>query len=83
LRFVTLIPVVLVVAAVLKIGSSALDQRLSARPLAREISSLETHRLPLAVYAVSRETEYGLAFYRNQQVIRYEWGGIPARNIWW
>jgi 4-amino-4-deoxy-L-arabinose transferase-like glycosyltransferase len=77
LRFVTLIPVVLVVAALLKIGSTALDQTLSARPLAREISSLETHRLPLAVYAVSRETEYGLTFYRNQQVIRYEWGRIP------
>ena len=80
LRFVTLIPVVLVVAAVLKIGSTALDQTLSARPLAREISSLETHRLPLAVYAVSRETEYGLTFYRNQQVIRYEWGRIPAEE---
>jgi 4-amino-4-deoxy-L-arabinose transferase-like glycosyltransferase len=80
LRFVTLIPVVLVVAAVLKIGSPALDQTLSARPLAREISSLETHRLPLAVYAVSRETEYGLTFYRNQQVIRYEWGRIPAEE---
>jgi 4-amino-4-deoxy-L-arabinose transferase-like glycosyltransferase len=80
LRFVTLIPVVLVVAAVLKIGSPALDQTLSARPLARQISSLETHRLPLAVNAVSRETEYGLTFYRNQQVIRYEWGRIPAEE---
>jgi hypothetical protein len=80
LRLVTLIPVVLVVAAVLKIGSTALDQTLSARPLAHEISSLETHRLPLAVYAVSREIEYGLTFYRNQQVVRYEWGAIPAEE---
>ena len=80
LRFVTLIPVVLAVAAVLKLGSSPLDQALSARPLAREISSIEAHPLPLAVYGVSRELEYGLTFYRNRQTIRYEWGNIPAEE---
>jgi hypothetical protein len=78
LRFVTLIPVVLAVAAVLKLGSSPLDQALSARPLAREISSIEAHPLPLAVYGVSRELEYGLTFYRNRWTIRYEWGNVPA-----
>ncbi|HEY6465762.1 MAG TPA: glycosyltransferase family 39 protein [Candidatus Acidoferrales bacterium] len=77
LRFVTLIPVLLSVAAVLKIGSSALDQTLSARPLAREISSMEAHPLPLSVYGVPREMEYGLAFYRNQPIPRYEAGTIP------
>jgi 4-amino-4-deoxy-L-arabinose transferase-like glycosyltransferase len=80
LRFVTLIPVVLAVAAVLKVGSTALDQTLSARPVARQIRSLEMRRLPLTVYGVSRETEYGLSFYRNQQVIRYKWGEIPAEE---
>ena len=78
LRFVTLIPVVLVVAAVLKIGSPAIDQTLSARPLAVELASVDTHRLPLAVCGVSRELEYGLAFYRNQQIARYEAGDVPA-----
>jgi 4-amino-4-deoxy-L-arabinose transferase-like glycosyltransferase len=78
LRFVTLIPVLLSVAAVLRIGSTALDQTLSARPLAREIASVEMHPLPLAVYGVPRELEYGLAFYSNQPIPRYEWGGIPA-----
>ena len=34
LRFVTLIPVVLSVAAVLKLGAASIDQKLSARPLA-------------------------------------------------
>ena len=66
LRFVTLIPVVLTVGAVLKLGSAALDQTLSARPLALEIAAIETHPLPLAVYHVRRELEYGLTFYRNQ-----------------
>ena len=74
LRFVTLIPVVLSVAAVLKLGTTAIDQKLSARPLAIELASVETHQLPLAVCGASREVEYGLAFYRNQVVARYEIG---------
>ena len=78
LRFVTLIPVVLSVAAVLKLGSVSVDQTLSTRPLAIELAGVETHQLPLAVYGVPREMEYGLAFYRNQTVVRYEAGGIPA-----
>jgi hypothetical protein len=78
LRFVTLIPVVLSVAAVLKLGSTSMDQTLSARPLAHTIAEAEMHQLPLAVYGVSREIEYGLTFYRNQTTLRYETGGIPA-----
>jgi len=78
LRFVTLIPVVLSVAAVLKLGSVSVDQTLSTRPLATELAGVETHKLPLAVYGVPREMEYGLAFYRNQTVVRYEGAGVPA-----
>jgi 4-amino-4-deoxy-L-arabinose transferase-like glycosyltransferase len=77
-RFVTLIPVVLSVAAVLKLGSSAIDQTFSARPLAREIAGIESHPLPLALYGVSRELEYGLTFYRNQILLHYEPGNIPG-----
>ncbi len=78
LRFITLVPVVLAVAAVLRLGAPALDSTLSARPLANEISHLENKQLPLAVAHVSRETEYGLAFYRNQIIARYDSGQIPA-----
>jgi hypothetical protein len=78
LRFVTLIPVVLSVAAVLKLGTVSLDQTLSARPLAIELATVETHTLPVAVCGVRRELEYGLAFYRNQTIARYETGGVPA-----
>ena len=77
LRFVTLIPVVLSVAAVLKLGATAVDLKLTSRPLAMELASVETHRLPLAVYGVPREVEYGLAFYRDQAILRYESGNIP------
>ena len=80
LRFVTLIPVVLSVAAVLKLGTTAIDQTLSARPLAVEIAGVETRQLPLAVYGVPREMEYGLTFYRNQTTARYERGGIPVEE---
>jgi 4-amino-4-deoxy-L-arabinose transferase-like glycosyltransferase len=78
LRFITLVPVLLAVAASLRLGAPALDSTLSARPLASEISHLETRPLPLAVWAISRQTEYGLTFYRNQIIHRYESGEIPA-----
>lgn len=78
LRFVTLIPVVLSVAAVLKLGTTAIDQKLSARPVAIELASVETKKLPLAVLGVPRELEYGLMFYRNQSIQRYEAGEIPS-----
>ena len=80
LRFVTLISVVLAVAAVLKLGTTAIDQKLSTRPLAIELASVETHKLPIAVCGASREVEYGLAFYRNQVVARYETGDVPAEE---
>jgi 4-amino-4-deoxy-L-arabinose transferase-like glycosyltransferase len=80
LRFVTLIPVVLTVGAVLKLGSAALDQTLSARPLAQEIAGIETQPLPLAIYHVRRELEYGLTFYRNRLTINYAWGSIPQEE---
>ncbi len=78
LRFVTLIPVVLTVAAVLKMGTAAIDEKFSARPLAIELAGVETHKLPLAVCGASREVEYGLAFYRNQTIVRYESGDVPS-----
>jgi 4-amino-4-deoxy-L-arabinose transferase-like glycosyltransferase len=80
LRFVTLIPVVLALGAVLRLGSVALDQTLSARPLALEIAGIETHRLPLAVCHVRRELEYGLTFYRNHLTFNYDWGSVPQEE---
>ncbi len=78
LYFVTLIPVVLTVAALLKIGAPVADETLSARPIARQLASMETKQLPLALLGVRRETEYGLAFYRNQPISRYELRQIPS-----
>lgn len=80
LRFVTLIPVVLAVAAILKMGTAAINERLSTRPLEEVLERVETHKLPIAVCGVSREVEYGLAFYRNQVVERYETRAAPAEE---
>jgi 4-amino-4-deoxy-L-arabinose transferase-like glycosyltransferase len=78
LRFVTLVPVVLAVAAVLKLGAIPIDQKLSMKPLAIELAGVATHPMTLAVYGVPREVEYGLAFYRNQTIAHYESGTIPS-----
>jgi 4-amino-4-deoxy-L-arabinose transferase-like glycosyltransferase len=80
LRFVTVIPILLAVGIVLRLGSGALDQTLSARPLAQEIAGMETHPLPLAVYHVARELEYGLTFYRNRLTFNYDWGVAPPQE---
>jgi len=80
LRFVTVIPVLLAVGIVLRRGAVDLDQTYSARPLAREIARMETHPLPLAVYHIRRELEYGLTFYRNHLTFNYDWGSAPQEE---
>ena len=72
---VTLIPVALAVAAVLRIGGPALNNALSARPVNSAIGHTS---LPVAIYRAPRELEYGLAFYRNSVIDRYESGQIPS-----
>jgi hypothetical protein len=41
---------------------------------------VETHPLPLAVYGVTRELEYGLTFYRDRAIVRYEGGSVPVEE---
>ena len=77
LRFVTLVPVVLALAFVLRVSGPVIDQTQSARPVANELARLETTGAQLAAFNIKRETEYGLDFYRNQPVMRYERGEIP------
>jgi 4-amino-4-deoxy-L-arabinose transferase-like glycosyltransferase len=78
LRFVTLVPAVLVVGIMLRLGAPALDQTLSARPAAEALQAFDPHHLPLAIFYVSRESEFGLQFYRDQPLPRYELGQIPT-----
>jgi 4-amino-4-deoxy-L-arabinose transferase-like glycosyltransferase len=78
LRFVTLVPVVLSIMALLKIGAPIVDDTLSARSVAQEVHRMQDRKLPLALFLVSRETEYGLDFYENQALGRYELNQIPS-----
>jgi 4-amino-4-deoxy-L-arabinose transferase-like glycosyltransferase len=77
LRFITLVPAVLTVGIAMRTGAPALDATLSARPVAAALQTFDPNHLPIAVFMVSRETEFGLQFYRNQTIPRYELGQIP------
>jgi 4-amino-4-deoxy-L-arabinose transferase-like glycosyltransferase len=80
LHFSTLIPVVLCVAALIRMGGAALDEENSARSVVMALTQAEagaTSPLPIAVFQAPRQTEYGLAFYRNQIVASYDRGEIP------
>src|SRR5205807_1498753 len=68
------------VAAILKVGSVTIDERLTARALSNEIARVEAGFLPAAVFHIPRETEYGLAFYRNQNIFSYDRGEIPPQS---
>src|SRR5262249_14538152 len=78
LRVATLIPAILVLAIALHFGSAPMDDKLSARSVMNAISQYDHDRLPIAAYLVPRETEFGLAFYHNQAIPRYELGQVPA-----
>jgi 4-amino-4-deoxy-L-arabinose transferase-like glycosyltransferase len=83
LRFVTTAAVILAVAYLVRVVAPATDATLTARPLARYIGSMPDAPPIVAVYGVPRGIQYGLAFYRNQPVPRYDGnldgpGEVPA-----
>jgi 4-amino-4-deoxy-L-arabinose transferase-like glycosyltransferase len=77
-RLATLAPTIVALALALRLGSRGLDETLSARPVANQLASFERQHLPVAVFLTPRETQFGLAFYRNQVIDRYELGEVPA-----
>ncbi len=79
LRFITLVPVVIVFSLLLRGTAPIIDALQSARPVQSAIASLG--EVPtVATYDVPREVEYGLAFYRNQPIPSYERNEIPAND---
>jgi 4-amino-4-deoxy-L-arabinose transferase-like glycosyltransferase len=54
-----------------------LDRAYSARPLADRLLNYAPATETVAVFKVRRDMEYGLAFYRNHQVVNYEESGVP------
>jgi 4-amino-4-deoxy-L-arabinose transferase-like glycosyltransferase len=54
-----------------------LDRSYSTRPLAQRLALLAPPNETVAVFRVRRDVEYGLAFYRNHEVVNYENTGVP------
>jgi 4-amino-4-deoxy-L-arabinose transferase-like glycosyltransferase len=77
LRFVTLVPLVLLLFFLLEMNGHVLDLNYSARPLARQIHEMAPQIPTLAVWHVRRDFEYGLSFYRNQELVHYDKIGVP------
>ncbi|MGA3127387.1 MAG: glycosyltransferase family 39 protein [Candidatus Korobacteraceae bacterium] len=72
-RFVTLLPLILGVGFVVRGVAPELDATQSARPVAELLQQIEQPgRLPLATFALNRNTAFGLAFYLNRRVAPYE-----------
>ncbi len=80
LRLVTLGPVIVALAFLLRVEAPVLDAALSTRPLAEDAARLGSPQAPLAVFQAHRNVEYGLAFYRNRPVRRYERGEAPPAD---
>lgn len=79
LRVVTSIAAVIALTIALRLSAPALNETLSARTISESLLPLAPPQLPVAVVLVSRETEFGLQFYRNQEKVpRYELREAPA-----
>ena len=54
-----------------------LDRSYSARPIADRLAEVASPSETIAVFRVRRDIEYGIAFYRNHEVVNYEQTGVP------
>ena len=77
LRAVTLVPLVGLMFFLLGMHGHLLDITYSARPLAREIQKVDPSDQIVAVHDVRRDLDYGLAFYRDQNMVNYDKDGVP------
>jgi 4-amino-4-deoxy-L-arabinose transferase-like glycosyltransferase len=80
LRSATLLVVLLSVGIAIHRCAPIVDATLSLRPVAIRALQLESKPLPFAIFLLPRESEYGLQFYFNQALGRYELGQIPAEE---
>lgn len=74
----TLLPVLALLVFLLGFHGKDLDLNYSARPLAEKIAKEAPGVKVVAAEAVRRDIDYGLAFYRNEQLKHYSTDGVPA-----
>src|SRR5258708_518304 len=75
LHLATLLPIVLGLGFLLKPAARVLDQVNSARAVDARLTELHVPNVPIAVFYVKRDVQFGLNFYRNVEVTRYERDG--------
>jgi len=80
LRVATLAPLALGLVFLLRTAESTIDITQSARVVELELEQVGAASGPVAVFNVKRDVEYGLNFYRNQPITRYERDGVPAEK---
>ena len=80
LRPATMIPIVIGVAALLRLAAPMIDAAQSARPVAQSIQSFSHEPVPVVLFHATRQLEYGLGFYLNRPVERYENGQVPSEG---
>lgn len=77
LHLAGLAPAIVALALAIRFDSNILNARFSARSVSDSLQALSTGKLPVAVVLVPRELEFGLQFYRNQAIPRYELRQAP------
>ena len=77
IRLVTTVPLVFLLYFLLGRNGQLLDLNYSSRPLAQEIQRADPGAGVVAELDVRRDLVYGLAFYRNQQIMNYAVDGVP------
>ena len=78
LRPLTMLAVVISVAAIIRLASPAIDAMQSARPIARSIQAFSREPVPVALYHIGRVQEFGLEFYLDRPTRKYDEGSVPA-----
>jgi 4-amino-4-deoxy-L-arabinose transferase-like glycosyltransferase len=77
LYLATLVPVMVAAGFLLWPAAPVIDDVNSARAVNMTLAELGARSGPVSVLNVKREIEYGLNFYRNQPISRYERDGVP------
>jgi 4-amino-4-deoxy-L-arabinose transferase-like glycosyltransferase len=78
LRFVTLVPVIIGVAFILRTVAPIINSTQSERPVANALTSFGvSQNATIATFQAKREVGYGLAWYRNQSISVYDHLEIP------
>jgi 4-amino-4-deoxy-L-arabinose transferase-like glycosyltransferase len=81
IQIVTLLPLAGLLFFLLGMNGHLLDLNYSARPLAQEIARAAPDASLVAEYGVRRDLVYGLAFYRNQNIVDARHGVPDAAGV--